>query len=155
MYLKSAEIENVEKILLKLYANKISYDNEDEIINSSNQIDAFAKLCGLQTENPTSLKKRQFTIREEISQYTALRLENTNNISDFWRSQQKRLPILASAIRKFCIIPASSVPSESRFSIANYVARKERSNLSSKNLRYLMISKEKSKLESIKIKKKK
>ena len=75
--------------MLKLYANKISYDNEDEIINSSNQIDAFAKLCGLQTENPTSLKKRQFTINEEISQNNALRLENNKNVSDFWRSQQK------------------------------------------------------------------
>ena len=84
--------------------------------------------------------RTKFTIKEEISQYTALRLENTKNLSDFWRTQQKRLPILASAVRKFCIIPASSVPSESRFSIANYAARKERSNLTSKNLRYLMIS---------------
>jgi hypothetical protein len=46
-------------------------------------------LCGLQTEKPTTSKKRQFTINEEISQYNALRLENTKNFSDFWRSQQK------------------------------------------------------------------
>ena len=87
-------------------------------------------MCGLQTEKPTTSKKRQFTINEEISQNNALRLENNKNVSDFWRSQQK--------IANTCIGCSKVLHYTCLFgfllSIANYVARKERSNLSSKNL---------------------
>ena len=41
-----------------------------------------------------------------------------------------------------------------KFSTANYNARKERSALSSRNLRFSMILKEKSKIENIKLKEK-
>ena len=49
--------------------------------------------------------------------------------------------MLASAVRKYCIIPASSVAVESAFSEANFIQRKERSSLSSKNLRYTLVLK--------------
>jgi hypothetical protein len=87
-------------------------------------------LCGLQTENPTTSKKRQFTINEEISQYNALRLENTKKISDFWRvtTKDSNTCIGCSKVLHY------TCPFGFLLSIANYVARKERSNLSSKNL---------------------
>ena len=45
------------------------------------------------------------------------------------------------------MIQASSVASESAFSIANYVKRKERSALSAENLRYSMFLREKQIIE--------
>jgi hypothetical protein len=49
--------------------------------------------------------------------------------------------MLASAVRKYCIIPASSIAVESAFSEANFIQRKERSSLSSKNLRFTLVLK--------------
>jgi len=50
------------------------------------------------------------------------------------------------------LICATSVPSESIFSIAGYIQRKERCRLSSKMLRFLILSKQNKKLEKIKFK---
>ena len=50
------------------------------------------------------------------------------------------------------LICATSVPSESIFSIAGYIQRKERCRLSSKMLRFLILSKRNKKLEKIKFK---
>ena len=49
--------------------------------------------------------------------------------------------MLASLVRKYLIIPASSVSSESAFSVANFIQRKERSTLSSKALKKSIILK--------------
>ena len=46
---------------------------------------------------------------------------------------------MVSVVRAFNIIPASSIASESLFSIAGYVKRKHRSFLASNTLRYTMI----------------
>jgi hypothetical protein len=45
----------------------------------------------------------------------------------------------ATIVRKYCIIPSSSVPSESAFSVANFIQRKERNSLSSKCIKYSMV----------------
>ena len=50
------------------------------------------------------------------------------------------------------LICATSVPSESIFSIAGYIQRKGRCRLSSKMLRFLILSKLNKKLEKIKFK---
>jgi hypothetical protein len=42
---------------------------------------------------------------------------------------------------KYCIVPSSSVAVESSFSDANFLQRKERSSLPSKNLRYSSVLK--------------
>ena len=60
-----------------------------------------------------------------------------------------KIPQLALLAKKLNIISASSVPSESQFSIAGYINRKERSSLSTANFRYSMCLKDKYKLESI------
>ena len=152
--MSNGEIENVEKTLLKLYANSnIVVEPAIEPFEENNKMDAFLIACGQDVSNrqTSTSKKRPYTIKEEISKYKAAILGNNKSICEFWNKNQFSFPILASAVRKYCIIPAASIPSESRFSTANYVARKERSNLSSKNLRFTMISREKSKISNIKI----
>jgi hypothetical protein len=47
------------------------------------------------------------------------------------------------------MIQASSVASESAFSIANYIQRKERSSLSAENLRYSIFLREMAKIEKL------
>ena len=59
----------------------------------------------------------------------------------FWNEKQTLLPILSSLVRRFSIIPATSVASESAFSLAGYINRKQRCSLSPTTIRYLMVLK--------------
>jgi aminopeptidase C len=61
------------------------------------------------------------------------------DLSSFWKKNCTQLPLLASLVRKYLIIPASSVSSESSFSVANFIQRKERSALSSKSFKQAII----------------
>ena len=111
----------------------------------TNSVDKFAKECGLEVDHQLISEQIPLTIKDEIAKYTTIRISNTLNLVDFWRINQKLMPRLAFMVKKYCSILATSVASESRFRIANFVARKERASLSSKNLRYTMILREKSK----------
>lgn len=84
------------------------------------------------------LRHNEIGIRKELDLYE-LWVNDKTEFEDFWSKNQNKLPILSSVVRKTNIIPATSVASESAFSIAGYVNRKERSGLSSKNLRYSML----------------
>ena len=53
-------------------------------------------------------------------------------------------------MKKTNIVNATSVPSESQFSISGYTDRKQRSRLSSKSLRFSMLAKQLPKLEELK-----
>ena len=57
---------------------------------------------------------------------------------------------LYEQMKKINLISATSVPSESIFSVAGYIQRKERCQLSSKMLRFLILTKQNSKIEKIK-----
>ena len=97
-------------------------------------------------------QKRPKTIVEEIIKFDSLMLTlpTSSSFKSFWSSQvQAEFPLLFQSALKFNTICASSAPSESYFSIANYQVRKERSNLDSKTLRYEMIAKQIDKLNSI------
>ena len=62
-------------------------------------------------------------------------------------------PILSrlyEQMKKINLISETSVPSESIFSVAGYIQRKERCRLSSKMLRFLILTKQNSKIEKIK-----
>ena len=89
------------------------------------------------------------TIREEISKFNLLVKENNFEIEEFWKKNISIMPKLASLVKKYLIIPGSSVASESAFSIANFIQRKERSSLSSKNLRYSILLRENEKIKTI------
>ena len=53
-------------------------------------------------------------------------------------------------MERYCLISATSVPSESIFSIAGYIQPKERCKLSSRMLRFLILAKQKQQLKNIK-----
>ena len=59
----------------------------------------------------------------------------------FWKDHHKTLPILAKRCVSVSIAPLSSVPSESFFSIAGQVHRKERSRLDPETLTLIMLLK--------------
>ena len=56
-------------------------------------------------------------------------------------------------MKKYNLICATSVPSESIFSIAGYIQRKERCRLSSKMPRFLILCKQNNRIEKINFKK--
>ena len=66
----------------------------------------------------------------------------------YW-STRKDSPLLASIVRATSITPATSVPSESAFSIANYLQSKERSSLSAANLRMTMLLRDKNTVDKL------
>ena len=88
------------------------------------------------------------TTKEELAQYISTKSQYSD-LTVFWRENEQKLPKLSSLVRKYCMIQASSVASESAFSIANYVKRKERSALSAENLRYSMFLREKQIIEKL------
>ncbi len=52
----------------------------------------------------------------------------------FWKQYGDHLPLLSKIARKLLCMPATSVPSESAFSLSAYLGRKERARLSDENL---------------------
>ena len=56
---------------------------------------------------------------------------------------------LLTKAQRFYIMSATSVASESAFSVAGYIQRKERTRLSSKNLRFTILAKQMDKLIEI------
>jgi hypothetical protein len=86
-----------------------------------------------------------------MSDYVNLiRRSNSISFSEFWRSNFNRFKILVLYVKYYSIISVSSVSDESSFSKANFLQRKERSSLSSENLRYTMILKQKKALQELK-----
>ncbi|CAF4960902.1 unnamed protein product, partial [Rotaria sp. Silwood1] len=91
------------------------------------------------TSNSTRTVK-PLSLKEEFSMYMSTYKQSTD-FETFWNQKQYMLPILTSFVRRYSIIPATSVASESAFSVAGYVQRKQRSSLSPTTLRYLMLLK--------------
>ncbi len=156
-YLNPDEKEKAEKLIIASFPKNIHNKTQPSTGESSkekrtNQIDDFASACGFTVESET-LPNKGFTLKQELAYYLTSRQDNSLDISTYWRNNSSKLPLLTTLVRKYCIIQATSVAAESRFSIANYVGRKERASLSSRNLRFSMILREKNKLESIVLKK--
>ena len=68
-------------------------------------------------------------------------IKKESNFENFWFNLHSEIPKLANLTKKYNAISASSVPSESAFSVANYIQRKQRSNLSPNSLKYSMVLK--------------
>jgi len=62
---------------------------------------------------------------------------------NFWQQNQSELKYLSKIAYDHLITPATSVPSESAFSTASYLLRKQRSRLKPINLCYSMFLKDK------------
>ena len=97
-------------------------------------------MCNYSSANNKDNDEPETTnIDQEIAFY-----EESNQADDFikyWQNNCEKLPILTAFVKRYCIISATSVPSEAAFSIANYLKRKERSVMSSKMLGISMVMK--------------
>ncbi len=67
----------------------------------------------------------KFNTRHQPSSQTSIK---------FWKTFQANLPCLSKLAKQLLCTPATSVASESAFSISAYLARKERARLSDENL---------------------
>ena len=62
---------------------------------------------------------------------------------EFWKIYKDRLPLLSHLAKIHLMVCATSVASESAFSSSTFIARKERTRLSSQNLSYSVFLKDK------------
>jgi hypothetical protein len=95
------------------------------------------------------------SIAQEISTYRSLASKEYHDITEngsknkeydtmaFWRLHQHELGYLSQLSRQFLCSPATSVPSESAFSTASFLGRKESARLSPANLCFSMFLKDK------------
>ena len=98
--------------------------------------------CGINTGTLVASSKRALTIQQELAKLASIPKDDYD-FTSFWCEHSKDMPALAVLARKYLAISASSVPSKSTFSVANYVLRKNRLALSSRNLKYTMFLKNK------------
>ena len=86
--------------------------------NKLGLLDKFASSYGLVVNEQKGSSKNK-TINDELNLYAIARQgAGYSDFGEFWKKNQIKLPFLANAVRKYCCISATSVPSESRFSIA-------------------------------------
>ncbi|CAF1245945.1 unnamed protein product [Didymodactylos carnosus] len=117
---------------------------------------AFKKFwLSVQRQNTTKSSKStssSTSIDDELMKYrTIATLESTDiiendkppNALQFWASNSYQLPIFSSLVQRFLSTPATSVASESCFSIASYLHRKQRNRLSPSNLAHIVFLKDK------------
>lgn len=124
-------VQNLANTNNPISSNKYSNKNH-------NQLNSFLVGCGLQSLTLSSINSRpNQTIQEEIAYYIN-KVKIFTSFEEFWTANETVLPSLARLVRSFNIRPATSVPSESLFSVASYVNRKQRCSLSADTLRYLM-----------------
>ena len=104
-------------------------------------------MCGVVAREETS-KEKNLNIKQELVIFNQIReCGQSWTLQDFWQQNGKKMPLLSRVVREYCVSPASSVGPEASFSVANYINRKERSSLSSRNLRYSMLLREKNTIE--------
>jgi hypothetical protein len=95
------------------------------------------RLAGVDTNQPIV---RPMSADVEISLFTHS-IKAKQNFKEFWCTHRYAFPRLVILVHQYCIIPATSVASESAFSISGFIARKQRSSLSSRSLRHLLVLK--------------
>ena len=100
--------------------------------------DEFERVCGLKPSADSSPGHRRLTIDEEISFYIKA-IHMTDKFQVFWKHNQSTLPRLASLVRRYNIYAATSVASDSTFSVAGYLNREQRSSLSPTAMRYSVV----------------
>ncbi|CAF2210409.1 unnamed protein product, partial [Rotaria magnacalcarata] len=103
-------------------------------------IETFLSNCEapLPLSSSTSSATKLYTVQQEIGYYISS-IDKETDFQEYWNKNQNCLPILSRMVRHYCIIPITSVASESAFSIAGYVQRKQRCSLSATTLRYSML----------------
>ena len=111
-------------------------------VSTFERFKSFRAKCGIVDESSSSATPNSLTIKQVLSKYESLEKEEYS-FATFWKKHQASLPILSNMARRCGCVTASSVPSESAFSIAGHIARKTRSSLTAKNLKYSVFLKDK------------
>jgi hypothetical protein len=106
-------------------------------------------MVGMSTSTKQS---RPLAIDEELVLFSQSIQSFNGDFSSFWINHRARFSRLYRVAQRINIIAATSVPSESIFSIAGFIARKQRTSLSSSSLRYLMVLKESHRLDGLRTK---
>ena len=109
---------------------------------SKSKIKSFREKCGVISDIDSRMKKT-YGINQELLRYECIESTDNDTFDTFWKRNSPILPILSDMARRYGCIPATSVPSESSFSIAGYLVRKTRTSLTAKNLKYSMFLKDK------------
>lgn len=127
-------------------SSEVLVPNQNSILNE------LTKQCGYVSQIQNN-KGPEKNITDEITQYRSLVDVKANKFKfkEFWMRYRLDLPLLWSLAKQVSCIPASSIASESSFSVANYINRKERSTLSFKQLKYLMLVRDVDKIQNITI----
>ena len=109
----------------------------------SSSLNDFLRMCEMPmpSKSATASVKKHLSFKEEICHYMAT-ARTIPHFSDYWNHHRTLLPQMVQFVQRYNGIPATSVPSESAFSIAGHIQRKSRSALSSTSLRYLMVLRE-------------
>lgn len=105
-------------------------------------ISNFLSKCGLVGSFIETNSTGKLNIKQELAKLASIPKDHYE-FDSFWLQHQNELPKLSQIARKYLSIPSTSVPSESSFSISNYILRKNRLSLSSKNVKYTMFLKDK------------
>ena len=110
-----------------------------------NPLNKLATICGHSMFLSVTTRK-SLSLDEEISLYIK-EAQSAVDFKSFWVAHTNELPRLSNLVRRVNVIPATSVASEAVFSVANFLQRKQRSSLSSKTLRYLVVLRNRQVLE--------
>ncbi|CAF1634855.1 unnamed protein product [Didymodactylos carnosus] len=95
------------------------------------------------SNSSTQKARKSCTISEQLAVYRSLATAEFVEICDrgkkpdvmlFWQSNIDKIPFLAKLAKRYLATPSTSVPSESAFSMAGYLARKQRARLTPQNL---------------------
>lgn len=78
-----------------------------------------------------------------MQEFNVLFEPSASSAIQFWKLNKDRFPLLSHLAKIHLTACATSVPSESAFSISAFVARKERARLSGQNLAYTVFLKDK------------
>lgn len=135
--------------------NKNNHDQDksseavEEETNDKNGMKVLSALSGRKLKNTN----RELTLNEELTSYSSSNKIDINgetlSFESYWKTHHQQYPKLAKFACFSNVMAATSVPSESSFSVAGYLLRKERARLSPKQLKYSMIFRDKSLVEEL------
>ena len=92
---------------------------------------------------PAASGSEESQLLVEVAVYLSLNRAKTSiDILQFWSEHEKRLPILASIVRKYMCIQASSSSSERTFSSSGNIVTPRRNKLDPENVNMLVYLKE-------------
>ena len=151
-HLSEEDKQAAKRILPNLMKNETALT-----INSTPQTSTVVKATATLTDKLKILvgmsvsaeSSKLLTIDDELTLFTQAIQSYKGEFASFWIQYRERFSRLYNVARRINIVSATSVPSESIFSIAGYVARKQRVSLSSTSLRYSMVLKESHRLDAL------